>query len=204
MSRSAPSRTLFFVDWDDTLLPSTWLLDRGINEMSMDTTPEEKNMLNDIDVSATLFLGVLAKLGKVVILTSASREWIESSLAAFMPRTALVATSLEVTSARELYESYFPEDPTAWKTSAMHESIQKLSQFNEPLRNIISIGDSLQERIALFYAASTLKDSFAKSVKFVDKPGIRVIQNQLDHLARVVHTIVEHEGHVDIEFVETM
>jgi hypothetical protein len=172
---AAARKTLFFVDWDDTLLPSTWLLERGINESALDTSEEEKALLDRVDVGVTRFLSVLCELGTVVILTSASLQWLFSSQAAFLPRTALVAASLSNVSARDLYEEYFPGDPTAWKTSAMHDVMSRHFEHTCHRGNVISIGDSTQERLALFYAVNTIGGALAKSVKCIERPSVDVL-----------------------------
>jgi len=63
-------------------------------------------------------------LGRVVILSSASREWIDKTMNTFFPSLRSIVPFLQIESARDKFQHAFPDQPTAWKFHAMREIFQ--------------------------------------------------------------------------------
>ena len=86
-------------------------------------------------------------------------------------------------SARSTYERFYPGAPLCWKAAAFaHEANQVFSAVGSEdpqiAREIISFGDSNEERTAVKIAAGQL-DATAKSVKFVDLPNPEQLRKQV-------------------------
>ncbi|CAJ1384143.1 unnamed protein product [Effrenium voratum] len=92
-----PENVLFVLDYDDTILPTTWLaskmwfrtwiFDKGpLDQMAGTAADLEK--LQELDAVATEFLRTMGGLGTPVCITLAQRSWVEESMKAFLPQLA--------------------------------------------------------------------------------------------------------------------
>lgn len=113
--------TIFFVDWDDTLFASSWLAKTNFTSSKSDMTPDEDDLLAQLETAVHKALTSLLRLGRVVILSSASREWIDKTMNIFFPSLRAVTRHAEIVSARDLFSRKFPDQPTAWKFHAMRD-----------------------------------------------------------------------------------
>eukprot|EP00933_Yihiella_yeosuensis_P040759 TRINITY_DN35133_c0_g4_i1.p1 TRINITY_DN35133_c0_g4~~TRINITY_DN35133_c0_g4_i1.p1 ORF type:complete len:330 (+),score=63.83 TRINITY_DN35133_c0_g4_i1:238-1227(+) len=90
-----PDETLVFLDWDDTLCPTTDLLQnwglstrdikqgRWRRSKELELTVAQQKILKRWQESAKKFLSAVCKLGKVVILTNAAPGWVETCVECF-------------------------------------------------------------------------------------------------------------------------
>ena len=107
-------QTCIIFDWDDTLLPTTFL----IPFQSLIYQPLSKPLPNNIqrkivevDEFASKLLEKSKQNGKVLIITNAAEGWVELSAQRFMPKTAKVLRrDIEIISARTKFEKKFPRD----------------------------------------------------------------------------------------------
>ncbi|GJQ11166.1 hypothetical protein GpartN1_g2957.t1 [Galdieria partita] len=113
--------TLYLMDWDDTLFPSTALT---LFE-SLECLPEElRNCLKRLEWTVILLLDALKRTGSVAIVTNANAEWVEVSCRNFMPKlfSRLQDLGILVLSARKLFgsDSVSPISncPSDWKAAA--------------------------------------------------------------------------------------
>lgn len=91
---------LIMLDWDDTVLPTTWLASKPwfrawVNKQA--ACPElahqlidaqDAEALQEIDLAACEFLEEIHRWGQVVCITLAQRPWVQQSMKAFLPRLA--------------------------------------------------------------------------------------------------------------------
>eukprot|EP00913_Durusdinium_trenchii_P030617 g28674.t1 len=157
---------LIMLDWDDTILPTTWLTSRpwfkewleaqkgSVETMAADLIdPEDLDVLREID-TALQFLETILCAGKPVCITLSQRPWVEQSMKAFLPKLA------------ELWEEWASwclksSGPSLLESTVMEMSFrsqQKRKVMKRLLRGFyqgqscchaISIGDGLAERNAL-------------------------------------------------------
>jgi len=113
------------------------------------------------------------KCGPVVIITNAETGWVELSCKKFMPRVLPFLASVKVLSARSTFEALFPDSPADWKVGklagrpcrhviarpflqeqAFRQEICTYGQKRSDacIRNILSFGDSIHERLAIHKA----------------------------------------------------
>ena len=89
-------RTLFIVDWDDTLNASTWCVQRGIMIFRLPNEDERLHLARLSKRSAET-LQSLMKLGHVIIVTNAEEGWVQSSARSLMPDVSkFVAPSISI------------------------------------------------------------------------------------------------------------
>ena len=68
--------TLIIFDWDDTLFPTYWLVSTGINMRSIDDIRKYLVYFKELDTIVSKLLYEALRLGKVIIVTNASIDWI--------------------------------------------------------------------------------------------------------------------------------
>ena len=180
--------TVLIFDWDDTLLPTTWLHKTGIIQGG--PTSEHITILEAISTSVITLLTEAQKYGTVKIVTNAEKGWVESSCRKFLPRCSSLLTSIPIFSARGTYEWLYPESPYMWKILAFQIVTINYSQ-------VISIGDNNAER----HAVKELNDSFrTKSVKLEETPSMETFTKQLEALPTVLADLVAHDGDLDVYY----
>ncbi|GAB5029505.1 protein kinase [Nannochloropsis oceanica] len=197
----AVKETCVVLDWDDTLFPSSFV-DRKklIHARGLDDLPVElQRGFAELEKAATRLVTTAVGFGTVLIITNAQTGWVELCVSKFMPdMMAVLDASVRVVSARSSFERYFPGDPLCWKAAAFaHELHQLQKSLGTPLKNILSFGDSMEERTAVKIAAGQLQ-SRAKSIKFLDAPSPRQLHQQIEVVTDCLEWIWRHNGDLDV------
>lgn len=195
-----PVAELIF-DWDDTLLPSTWLASQGFRLDFPAELPEDIILaLSEHDQHVYKVLQKAMTFGNVVIITNAERGWVEMSAARFMPTTQLLLSEITVISARSNYEPEFPDDPLNWKISAFRAQIEDFNGQTSPSteKNIISFGDSVHERDAIQHVGNDMLNTFVKSVKFVERPTLDQLQREVALLNNCMDYVCNCRSNLDL------
>mmetsp|Transcript_63117 Transcript_63117/g.160188 ORF Transcript_63117/g.160188 Transcript_63117/m.160188 type:complete len:254 (+) Transcript_63117:146-907(+) len=201
--RSSPffvEDTILIFDWDDTVLPSSWICQQGLRlDDDSVVLDEQKATLDRLAARAAQTLSVAKRHGKVVLVTNAEEGWIELSCAKFMPTLLPVLSDVKILSARSTYEVQGVESPFEWKFLAFESEIGSFcSEFSERRKNIISFGDSAHEREALIRVTENLLNCSIKSLKFVERPGVEQLLKEHDLIAGCFRHIVDHDGNLDL------
>lgn len=97
---------MLLLDWDDTLLPSTWMMskswfrrwvrDEAAGRDVLQMADVDRLKLAELDVIACDFLWAASHSGRVCCVTLARRPWQERSMRAFMPKLAELWKELNV------------------------------------------------------------------------------------------------------------
>jgi len=203
------TRRVIVFDWDDTLMSSSWV-DRArlLPISSHDSLSDEmKAKFEVLERRVAACLDKACRLGSVVIITNAEQGWVEYSAERFMPKLLPVLQQLRVVSARSTYERYFPNAPLCWKAAAFaHEANLAFSEESTPgtpqpqsdaAREIISFGDSNEERTAVRIAAAQLGATH-KSVKFVDLPSLEQLSKQVEAVTGWMGWVCDHASELDL------
>jgi hypothetical protein len=187
---------LLVFDWDDTLLPSSWLSKSGVRLDSPDPLPTDiQEQLAACDkASASLLQSAICCASKVFIITNAEEGWVSRSAARFAPILCRLLPLCSVLSARSSFEASAPGDFLQWKIMAFRKVIGEFPSFS----SVLSIGDSLVERDAVYSAASSHPDIFVKSIKLIDKPTPLQLSEQLIMLRDSIHTLSHEPSHLDL------
>jgi hypothetical protein len=194
------AETLIIFDWDDTIFPTTWLLNEGL--LDSDTTIDlvQSALLQTLEEHAARTLQTAMQYGKVVIITNAIQDWVEQSCGMFMPSLLPFIQHFEIVSARSTYESKDAPSPTSWKKLAFAREVEGFcGSASRGARTIISLGDSLCEQQALVAAVGTYANCSAKSLKFMEQPHIQQLLDQHELVCGCFAGVYEHEGNLDLE-----
>jgi len=200
----AREETLFFLDWDDTVLPSTWIQRRGLrlDEGSV-LEPWQRQMLAEVASVASETMRLAKQRGTVVLVTNAERGWIELSCSKFLPSLMPAIEGVKLVSARTSYEGQGCSSPLDWKIAAFQEEIANVSG-PEALadvsrrKNIHSLGDSIHEREALLRVVAPIRNCRSKSLKFVERPDVSQLIKQHELVVECFDRIVDFDGHLDV------
>lgn len=187
---------VIFIDWDDTILPSSHLASLGLN-LHSEVPAEIKPALQALETSALKFLKVLVSAGTVVLITNSETGWLELSAKKYLPGLVPVLEQLAVISARSTYEGIYPGEPLQWKMAAMQERITHYShRFGTNVMDVLSIGDSNIERQAL--QTVNLKTSITKCIKFAERPSITQLRREIELLTGSLDKVLMLKEELDL------
>mmetsp|Transcript_12941 Transcript_12941/g.15462 ORF Transcript_12941/g.15462 Transcript_12941/m.15462 type:complete len:275 (+) Transcript_12941:98-922(+) len=219
IQRPSPQKNSVIVfDWDDTLMSSSWVdREKLIQIDSFSSLPVVlQQMFSTLEGHVAKCLNEATKLGSVIIITNAEAGWVEYSSKRFMPRLIPILNQTRIVSARSTYERFYPGAPLCWKAAAFaHEANVAFSQIDSESdqnsstslhsdskssfvgRQIISFGDSNEERTAVKIAAGQL-DAIAKSIKFVDLPTPDQLCQQIETVTGWLQWVIGHTSELDL------
>jgi len=190
-------------DWDDTLIPSTYLAQKGYRLDGLHAPdPAVEERLRVLEESVCRTIDIALSYGRVHIVTNAEEGWVQMSAAKFMPRVVPWLAKVTITSARSTYEEEHPAKPLHWKVCAMEARLRE--SFEEPhsVKNILSLGDSHVEREAVKIAAQIISDPSSglrtKSIKFTERPSVEQLNRQLELVHSCFASLQSYEGDLDL------
>jgi hypothetical protein len=202
--------TVTVLDWDDTLIPSTWLKEQGLTGAALlDKFGITKEMVDACEEVAPYVQRVIQKAqeyGKVFIITNGTRGWVENSCELFMPSIRNLVLSLPIISAADLY-SYFSKSPISWKRMAFRRDLLDRAFGGMPRasRIVISIGDGCAEQEAsrnlmMIGSYSQVGLLSVRSLKIVESSSPAVLIRQLDEICQVLPSLVTQSGDFDLQW----
>mmetsp|Transcript_62553 Transcript_62553/g.183408 ORF Transcript_62553/g.183408 Transcript_62553/m.183408 type:complete len:225 (-) Transcript_62553:12-686(-) len=192
--------TVIILDWDDTVLPSSWVQEQGLRvDADSQPTALQAEHLDELARLASGTITLAKQFGTVVLVTNAERGWIEMSCAKFLPSLAPMLESVKLLSARSEYERHNLTSPFEWKLRAFDNEIRRiLGADPHRRRNVLSFGDSSHEREAVIHATVNMLNCRTKALKFLDRPGVQQLHRQHQLVAQCLHQLVHHDGNLDL------
>jgi hypothetical protein len=193
--------TILIFDWDDTVLPSTWVQEQGLR-LDEDSLLSESQIaiLEKMAEAAARTLNTAKRHGKVILVTNAERGWIELSCQKFMPALYSSLEDIKILSARSTYEPTGLTSPFDWKFLAFESEIHSFfEQFPpEQWKNVISFGDSAHEREALIRVTERMPSCCTKSLKFVERPEVEQLMKEHELICGCFKEIVNGSRNLDL------
>jgi len=187
-----------------------------------------RHMLEQHAKTTAALLRLAASVGQVVIVTLASEGWVGTSICNFLPSLdgLLEQLGIEVVYAKKSipakFGRVFQQDEghdlhKALKAGAMERVVRRFySQSHErggrrdrSWKNVLSIGDSMAERLALQDVVfrhqqvdrrGTYKDCRCKCVKMLDEPSLGLLTVEVQVLLSWMNALVLHDGDIDVDF----
>lgn len=191
---AAQTQTFIVFDWDDTLFPTTAVIDvlecdwrLPLSKQPKLSSAEKKDVakiLGNCEQHAIEVLKRAHSRGHVVVVTLAARGWVEQVCSLFYPKMGetLRSLNIKIIPAQERQKGQPPDDPSNYKTDeeyyglmkgrAIGREIEKFySQYEgQTWKNVISIGDSRFERHGLIAASTAYM--LRKRISNMDAPLI--------------------------------
>ena len=169
--------SIIIFDWDDTLLPTSFLTPGGVFNENIILSDIDQEKLSTIEHYVSELLNSSVEKGNVFIITNAGKGWVEYSANRFYPSIKNNLKKIEIISARGEYEKLYPGNSREWKIQAF---LTLLKFVNIKLvTNIICVGDSLFEMEAGRILASKFTEAFIKTIKFREAPKLDELIKQL-------------------------
>eukprot|EP00928_Gymnodinium_smaydae_P002839 TRINITY_DN11038_c1_g1_i2.p1 TRINITY_DN11038_c1_g1~~TRINITY_DN11038_c1_g1_i2.p1 ORF type:complete len:435 (+),score=110.32 TRINITY_DN11038_c1_g1_i2:82-1305(+) len=201
-SQQSPSssQTLLIFDWDDTLLPSSWLKEQGLRSEESVSNESQRALLDTLAEEVAKTLRLAARCGEVVVITNAESGWIEQSCCRFMPKLWPLLRDQRLVSARSTYEQQGYAAPLDWKVLAFEAEVRRHRELSggRRLRSLVSIGDSSIEREALLTVTRALPDCRTKALKLVERPDPDQLVRELRLICGCLRRVARHDGDLDL------
>lgn len=193
--------TMIIFDWDDTLLPTTWLAGQGLlSDLERPVTAEQAARLELLQVRVAETLQEAMKFGEVVIITNAIDGWVQGSCERFFPELVDTVAAIRTVSARSTCES-LKLHMNQWKALAFEREIDEhyASLADGRVGNVISVGDSPFEHEALIGATKGLAGCRAKSVRLAERPSLRRLADEHELISGAFEEVAQYDGDLDVD-----
>ena len=178
LNDSQRHNNLIIFDWDDTLLPTSFLLSKNMIDNENKICEKDRTKINKLEQLVSNLLTLSLSKGDVYIITNSGEGWVEESTKKFYPNIKDILEKIEVISARKDYEKKHPNDSKLWKIDAF---LNLKNRLNEDLiTNIICLGDSVFEMDAGKILASKFIHAVIKTIKFMENPKPEELNKQLN------------------------
>ena len=202
--------TVTVLDWDDTLMPSTWLKEQGLTSTALaDKFGITKEMVDACEEVAPHVERVIKKAqeyGKVFIITNGVHGWVEKSCEIFMPSIRNLVLSLPIISAADLYR-YFSKDPISWKRMTFRRDLLDRAFGGMPRANrvVISIGDGYAEQEAArnlmaIGSYSQVGLLSVRCLKIVESSSPAILIRQLEEICQILPNLATQSGDFDLQW----
>jgi len=224
---SNPSETIIFLDFDDTVFPTTQVFEEW--KLTLDD-PNSTRKLEKWAASFKQFMLTVCRLtARCVIVTNSRRKWVETCIDRFAPGLAeclatedlsyhvvyalellpqRVARPCRVTNSQSMSLKEEKRDlMTMGKFLAMRNEARRFySRYDQQTwKNMVSIGDAPYERDALhevaFKRSTTLDETLrTKTITLKTTLSLSGMLRTFEALQSLLPKWVSHDGDLDIEF----
>ena len=178
LNDSQRHNNLIIFDWDDTLLPTSFLLYKNKIELDNKLSEKDQAKILKLEQSVKNLLTLSLSKGDVYIITNAGEGWVEESAKTYYPNIKEILEQIEVISARKDFEAKFPENSKLWKINAFLDLKKRLN--DTLITNIICLGDSIFEMEAGKILAANFIHAVIKTIKFKENPKPEELNKQLN------------------------
>lgn len=194
--------TIFILDWDDTIMCSSWLKKMGAGAEGNTPSEEILQETSKIATAVERLINKISEYGRIFIVTNATDGWVELSCQVFMPSIYYLITGIPIISAQELYAHKYAH-PNMWKMMAFRSEILAtlFDKVPQTTRHIISIGDGEAEQFAIrsirpirFYGPL-----ITKSMRIMPHSRPAELIDQLNKITSVISPLVTHDSHLDLQ-----
>ena len=169
---------LIIFDWDDTLLPTSFLIYKNVIGNENKLNEKDQIKINKLEQLVSNLLTLSLSKGDVYIITNSGEGWVEESTKKFYPNIKDILDKIEIISARKDYEKKYPNDTKLWKIGAF---LNLKNRLNEDLiTNILCIGDSVFEMDAGKILAANFIHAVIKTIKFKESPKPEELNKQIN------------------------
>jgi len=176
----AEQETCIIFDWDDTILPTSWLERIHALACGGPLRPEVQRQMAALTTIASQTLTLAASMGVVVIITNSAPGWVDQSCQLFMPQILQQVRGLQIF-AKPMHA------PLTFKISTFRRECRQY-------RNVISVGDGDAERAAsLRLQAPPDRRAGGGTAGEQPDPARRIKSVKLLELPTCQQLIVQHE-----------
>jgi len=197
-SSNSETKSLIIFDWDDTLYPTTLVMNNNNWLRDPSSIPEKiKDKFSILEFHIVALFDNVKPYGEVLIITNSQPGWVRDSCI-LMPKLLPVLDTMQIISAQYEWKDLHPNSPDLWKKNAFLKLINDFINFDPNLNvNLICIGDSIHEHDAAKYSAYIINTSssnyvYVKNIIFESSPSIKVLIKEI-HYTNVLFDIIINE-----------
>jgi len=182
--------TLLVFDWDDTILPTSWLERIGALSAA-NLRPEVQRQAAALSAACSETLNLASTLGTVIFVTNSAPGWLAQSCQLFMPQILQQVRG---------YQTF---------SKPLHAPLTfKITTFRRECRsygNVVSVGDGDAERVASQRLHNspdrkcTEEPRRVKSMKLVDLPTCQQLVGQHEMLQARLTDVAAFRGNLDLK-----
>ena len=188
---------LIIFDWDDTLFPTTWVVNNDIKGINNPLINLYASYFDEVDKLLSNLLISALSLCRVIIITNANMEWIRSTKLMLPKSSAIIDKYIEIISARDNYVGTHRMDE--WKQQTFKYNI---TEHFKNAQQIISIGDDIYEYNALISLKKYINPKTKlKVIKFIKMPTYEIFIDQLNVLLSALSDIYMKQTHLDLKIL---
>ena len=195
---SIKNNTIFIFDWDDTLFFTTHINPSENNTFFYESQAEKKFM-NRIEFYVSEILNKALDKGEVFIITNSGDGWVHACAKFYYPNLLPLLKKINIISARDSYQSEFPNDPTTWKIKAFNDLKKRFNFEKCIVSNIICIGDNNCEIIAAQKLGQEFDNCLVKTIKFREKPNLKDLIRQIILINKQILTVYNYPKSLTIQ-----
>lgn len=171
---------LFCLDWDDTILPTSWLARN--NYINRNGISSEKSLFpNEFGLyieSVGNMLNTLNQIGKITIVSGSMYPWVYDSKSLLDSQTEDLIDNVQIYHTRN-------------KTETIINMIQ-----TENISNLIMIGDGSDEINTHFNIVNNNPDFYCKLIRLVSYPDLYSLIQELNIISSVINDLIYTDRHV--------
>ena len=180
-SKNAKSETLFILDWDDTLMCTSF-----ISSKTKPLSDEEKNIILNLGKIVNKFLKECDKYGTFIIMTNSTERWMKKTAENYLKIKKEHIENIKIISTRDKYLKKGIEI-NKWKELALEEILFKYEDF---IKNII-LGSDSENDIEVFKKISKKnKQINVSTIKFKTKPTPIIMIKEIEYLTKKLYQII--------------
>ena len=188
-SKNIKKETLFILDWDDTLMCTSFIALKSFN-----LTEEEKKIVINLGTTVSTFLEECSRYGKIIIMTNSSEEWMKKTAEKNLKLNPKIFENIKIISTRDKYLKQGIEK-RKWKEVALEELILK---FGEKIENLICASDSIKD-IEVFRNISKGNNEInISTIKFKSKPSPKIMIKEIEYLKKFLFKIIGTNKHFSL------
>jgi len=187
--------TVIVFDWDDTILPTSWLERIHVLAGGSPLRPDVQRQLAALSALASQTMHFAATMGTVVFITNSAPGWLDQSCQLFMPQILQQVRSYPCF-ARPMHS------PLTFKIGSFRRECRQYG-------NIVSIGDGDAERSAslelqarpngkMMASADCSPGRHIKSVKLLELPTCQQLIVEHEMLQARLADIAAFQGNLDL------
>jgi len=192
MSPALKQQTVFVFDWDDTILPTSWLERIHALNGGRPLRPEVQRQMVSLCTVALQTLTLAGTMGVVVIITNSAPGWVDQSCQLFMPQLLQQVRGYHIC-AKPMHA------PLTFKTSTFRRECRSYG-------NLISVGDGDAERAASLKLHDPPPGGQAqqvprhvKSLKLLEVPTCQQLVAQHELLQTRLGDVATFQGNLDLK-----
>jgi hypothetical protein len=195
----AKERSIVVFDYDDTLLPSSWLKSQGYDDFAATPNAHILEYCEMVAKSVADLINEAKTHAEVIIVTNASNGWVQDSCERFMPSIYPLITGLKIVSAQYIYR-LVTHSTYLWKKYAFRDHVLETFgyDFEDPV-SFLSIGDSESEHLATLSLPDVIcGDIKTKILRFMTMSDPETLIRQQVLAKENLKNMVQIPNHLDL------